>query len=42
MSYDLYCIFTLPKNPGKPQMSTAETDKTGFGGFVTMLLGHFL
>jgi hypothetical protein len=23
-------------------LSTAETDETSFGGFVTMLLGHFL
>jgi len=23
-------------------MDSAETDETGFGGFVTMLLGHFL
>ena len=29
------------KNPDKPQVSTAETDETGFGGFVTMLLVCF-
>jgi hypothetical protein len=23
-------------------LSSAETDETGFGGFVTMILGHFL
>ena len=29
------------KNPNIPQVGNAETDETGFGGFVTMLLGVF-
>jgi hypothetical protein len=34
-------ITTQPKKPQCPQVGTAETDETGFGGFVTMPLGIF-
>jgi hypothetical protein len=31
----------MQKNPDNPQVSTVETDETGFGGFVTTPLGIF-
>jgi hypothetical protein len=35
-------VWPGPTNPNNPQVSNAETDKTGFGSFVTMPLGIFV